>query len=273
MDKRLLNILIGVGVAIIAIFMIMREMAKREDLIRRLIEEGKIVEVVIAKADISKETTITSAMVELKREPRSNMQPGDLTSLDSAINKFAIVDILKGQHINDNMVRASDAFKFLSQTIEGGLRAFTIPVDQISAIEGLIKPADRVDVVATFSFPAEKGGPAMPVVITLFQGVKVLATNRNISPYQISTKAGTITLALRPDDVRMFAYVLEVGKIRLVLRAPLDSQQESEYTAVTFESLLRKIGMYAPAQQQPAQKVQTVEIYPGSQEKKETTLP
>lgn len=273
MDKRLLNILIGVGVAIIAIFMIMKEMAKREDLIRRLIEEGKIVEVVIARADISRETTITSDMVELKREPRSSMQPGDLTSLDSVIGKFAIVDILRGQHVNDNMVRASDAFKFLSQTIEGGMRAFTVPVDQISAIEGLIKPADRVDVVGTFSFPTEKGGPAMPIVVTLFQGVKVLATNRNISPYQISTKAGTITLALRPEDVRMFAYVLEVGRIRLVLRAPLDSEQESEYTAVTFEQLLKKIGMYAPPTTTPERTGSMVEIYPGSQEKKETTLP
>ncbi|MDD5194825.1 MAG: Flp pilus assembly protein CpaB [Candidatus Omnitrophica bacterium] len=273
MDKRLLNILIGVGIAIIAIFMIMKEMQKREDLIRRLIEEGKIVEVVIARTDISKETVIDPNMVELKREPRSSMQPGDLTSLDSVIKKFAVVDILKGQHVNDNMVRAADAFKFLSQTIEGGMRAFTIPVDNITAIEGLIKPGDRVDVIGTFSFPAEKGGQSLPIVVTLFQGVKVLATNRNISPYTISTRAGTITMALRPEDVRMFAYCLEVGRIRLVLRAPLDTEQEFEYTAVTFEALLKKIGMYSPQPTTPTKVTQSVEIYEGSKEKKETTLP
>ncbi|MBU2102688.1 MAG: Flp pilus assembly protein CpaB [Candidatus Omnitrophota bacterium] len=273
MDKRVLNILIGVGIAIIAIFMIMNEMRKREDLIRQLIEEGKIVEVVIARADISRETTISADMAGIKREPRSSLQPGDLTSLDSAIGKFAIVDILKGQHVNDNMVRASDAFRFLSQTIDGGMRAITIPVDQISAIEGLIKPADRVDIIGTFNFPTEKGGQGLPLVVTLFEGVKVLATNRNLSQYQTSSKTGTITLALRPEDARMLAYVLEVGRIRLVLRGPLDAAQEEYSTLTTFEGLLKKIGIYAPPVDTPKRKENVVEIYPGSRDKQETPLP
>ncbi|MCM8831477.1 MAG: Flp pilus assembly protein CpaB [Candidatus Omnitrophica bacterium] len=270
MDKRILNILIGLGIAVIALIMINNFIVQQKNLIARLLEEGKAVKLVVATKDIPKENVITSEMVTLKTEPRASMQPGDLTSLDSVIGNFAVVDILKGQHINANMVRAQEAFKFLSQNIPSGMRAFTIPVDQISAIEGLIKPGDFVDIIATFRFPTGRERETLPVVVTLFQGVKVLATNRNISPYQISNKAGTITLALKPEDVGMLEYALQISSLRLVLRAPLDTTQEYEYTAVSFETLLKKIGMYTPppTQERPS----TVEIYKGASAKEEATL-
>jgi pilus assembly protein CpaB len=271
MDKRVLNILIGLGVAIIAIIMINNFIVQQKNEIARLIEEGKAVKLVVATTDIPRETTITEDMITLKTTSRSSMQPGDLTSIESVRGNFAVVDILKGQHINANMVRAFDAFKFLSQTVPGGMRAFTIPVDQITAIEGMIKPGDNVDIIGTFRFPSGKEGESLPVVVTLFQGVKVLATNRNISPYQVSTRAGTVTLALKPEDVRMFTYALEVGSVRLVLRAPLDTAQEYEYTAVTFDVLLKKIGMYAPPT--TAKGPPLVEIYKGKEEREEAPLP
>jgi len=260
MDKRMVNLIIGVCLAIIAIFVIHRQMLQNEARIQELIRQGQIIEVVIAKDDIAKETTITMDMVKPDRVASRSLQPGDLTSLDSVIGKFAIVDILKGQHINSDMVKPLLSVRFLSERIPPGMRAITITVDKLSAIEGLIKPEDKVDIIGTFTFP----GGGSPVIITLFQGVKILATNKNISPYRAEGKADTVTLALKPDDIKMIAYSIEIGKVRLVLRTPLDTSEEYEYSALTFEGLLNKIGMM----QKPVQQSRppTIEVYKGSKQ-------
>ncbi|MCF7907269.1 MAG: Flp pilus assembly protein CpaB [Candidatus Omnitrophica bacterium] len=259
MDKRMINIIIGVVLALFAIFMIQKHLAQRDALIQKLIAEGEIVEVVAAKTDIPKESTITINMVGLTRVKSKSVQAGDLTSLDSAIGKFAEIDILRGQHINSNMVRALGSARYLSQAVPQGMRAITIPVDKISAIEGLIKPGDNVDIIATFNIPDPVTDESEVVVVTIFQGVNILATNRNLSQYQVAKTIDTVTLALRPDDVKVLTYILEWSTIRLVLRAPLDTATEYGYTAVTWEALMKRLGMWQEVPiEEPAP---TIEIY------------
>jgi len=259
MDKRMLNLIIGIGLAVIAILLINTKMQQDQKLIQQLISKGEILEVVVAKVDISKESTITQDMIVLNRIRSNSYQPGDLTSPDSAINKFAMVDILKGQHINSNMLRSLGGARFLSQRIPKGMRAMTIPVDKISSVEGLIKPSDYIDIIGTFVISAGQN-----MVVTLFQGVKILATGKNLSPYRIDSSADTVTLALKPEDIKLLTYVLESGhKIRLTLRAPLDSSQETGYSGVTFETLMKRLGMWAQPPQ--AQKEPTLDVYKGSQ--------
>jgi len=260
MDKRMINIIIGVVLALFAIFMIQKHLAQRDALIQRLIAEGAIVEVVAAKTDIPKESTITINMVGLARVKSKSVQAGDLTSLDSAIGKFAEIDILRGQHINSNMVRALGSTRYLSQAVPQGMRAITISVDKISAIEGLIKPGDNVDIVSTFNIPDQLTGESDVVVLTIFQGISILATNRNLSQYQASKSIDTVTLALRPEDVKVLTYILEYpAAIRLVLRAPLDTATEYGYTAVTWEALMKRLGMWQEIPyEEPAP---TIEVY------------
>ena len=258
MDKRMLNLAIGIGLAVIAIFMIHGYMQRQESRIQDLIKKGEVVEILAARNDIPKEVTITAAMVGMIRIRSSAFQPGDLTSPDSAIGKLAGLDILKGQHMNRNMVKSLSSAKYLSQRTPAGMRAMTIAVDKIAAIEGLIKPNDQVDVVGTF-----KMGGGRLVVITLFQGVQILAMGRNLSPYRVVPDASTVTIALRPEDIKMLAYILDSGnKIRLTLRAPMDPSQDV-YSAVSAETLMRRLGMWAPPPQ--AEEKPKLKIYKGPQ--------
>ncbi len=266
MDKRTINLIIGIFLGIVAILMIKSFIDKQQAELERLKAEGELVEVVVAKVDIPRETTITRDMISVMDVNRNSLQPGDLTFADSVIGQFAEVDILKGQHINSNMVRSLGSITFLSQGVPRGMRAITIPVDKLTAIEGLIKPQDEVDIVGTFQLPAG-GGRTKPVVITVFQNVKILATNRNISPYRISQTIDTVTLALKPEDVKLLTYIMDAGKIRLVLRGPLDTTQEHGYSAVDFNVLMSKLGMYVP--EQIISKQQTVDVYRGQDLKAE----
>lgn len=243
MDKRnIIYLAVGLVFGIVALIFINQFIGEQRTELARLKAAGEIVDVVIAKRDISKETIITNEMIQLEQIKRSQLQPGDLDSLDSAIGKFADVDILRGQHVNSEMLRALSNLRYLSEGVPQGMRAMTIAVDKISAVEGLVKPGDRVDIIGTFNFPTA-GGQGAPIVVTLFQGVKVLAVNRNISAYRVSERADTLTLAMKPEDIKMLTYSLEIGRIRMTLRAPLDTSEDKGYQAVTFEALLDKIGM------------------------------
>ncbi|MFH1519378.1 MAG: Flp pilus assembly protein CpaB [Candidatus Omnitrophota bacterium] len=266
MDKRVLNLIIGIGLAVVAILLIHTKMQEDQKLIQQLYNKGEILEVVTARVDISKESAIDQDTVALSRIRSTAYQPGDLTAIESAVGKIARVDILKGQHINNNMIGSVSGAQFLSQRIPKGMRAITIPVDKISSVEGLMKPSDHVDIIGTFAIQAGQN-----LVVTLFQGVKILATGKNISPYRIESSAETVTIALKPEDIKLLTFVLESGnKIRLVLRAPLDSSQEVGYSAVTFETLMRRLGMWAQPPQVEEKKA-TLEVYKGTQ-KEEVSL-
>ena len=118
---------------------------------------------------------------------------------------------------------------------------------------------DQIDIVGTFTV-----GPRRIVVITLFQGVKILAMGKNLSPYRIVPDAGTVTIALRPEDIKMLSYVLDSGnKIRLTLRAPLDPSKDL-YSAVSAETLMKRLGMWAPAPREEAKP--KLKIYKGPQD-------
>ena len=266
MNKRTINLIIGVFLGLVAIMMIKNVMDQQKAELERLKLEGELVEVVVARVDIPRETTISKDMITMVNANKNSLQPGDLTFVDSVIGQFAEVDILKGQHINGNMIRSLGSITFLSQGVPRGMRAITIPVDKLTAIEGLVKPQDSVDVVGTFQMPSA-GNRTTPVVVTVFQGVKILATNRNISPYRISQAIDTVTLALKPEDVKLLTYILNAGRIRLVLRGPLDTSREHGYSAVDFNVLMRKLGMYAP--QPPARKPAKIDIYRGLEREEE----
>lgn len=263
MDKRTINLVIGIFLGLIAILMIKGYIDRQQQELERLQAEGELVNVVIAKMDIPRETTISKDMITVVNVNKNSLQQGDLTFVDSVVGQFAEVDILKGQHVSSNMIRSLGSITFLSQGVPRGMRAITIPVDKLTAVEGLVKPQDSVDIIGTFQLPAGSGSKVHPVVLTVFQSVKVLATNRNISPYRISQTIDTVTLALKPEDAKLLTFVMDAGKIRLVLRGPLDTTQQPGYQTVDFNFLMNKLGMISPAPRR--RRPSTIEVIRGEE--------
>lgn len=259
MGKRNVNILIGIGLAVIVIMLVHGEMAKREDYIQRLIQEGRAAQVVVATRDIPSETIVEPDMVQVRTVAATSLQRGDLTSLESAIGSITTGSVLRGQHMNSSFLRGTEAIRYLSHAIPEGFRAITIPIEQVEAIEGLLKPGDRVDIVGSFQLPA---GPERTesVVVNLFEGVRILAVNRNFSPFRIETKVESITFALQPEEAQILTYSMQAGRIRLALRAPRD-EATGQYSLVGMHTLLKKLGFSVP-------EVPPEEIEPAAAERK-----
>jgi pilus assembly protein CpaB len=146
-------------------------------------------------------------------------------------------------------VEALDA-STLSSHVEAGMRAVTLPVDELGSLSGLLRPGDRVDL---YFLPATAGTDAK--IGLLFPSVPILATGAQTrtvtAPLNPSLQAAgfaSITVQLTPEDAQRLALAQRVGQIVPVLRAGGDASP----TAAAIQSARNLLVHPAMAQATPA---------------------
>jgi len=127
-------------------------------------------------------------------------------------------------------------------------RAYSIAVDAVSAVNYLIQPEDKVDVIGTFTLPDYKGDNSIDIVtLTLLQNVKVLATG-TLWGSGYTTPGGiggngqraysTVTLELFPEEVEIVGFAAQKGRLSLSLRNFNDTRVITQPQSVNFKTLL-----------------------------------
>ena len=111
----------------------------------------------------------------------------------------------------------------LSAHLAPGRRATTIPVDETSSLSGLLRPGDRIDLLATVQ--RDKQHLTMP----LLQGVRVLATGSRTRPGEdvgagdpLGGTFGTLTLDLSEEEATRLVAARALARLTAVLRNPQD---------------------------------------------------
>jgi len=215
------------------------------------VSSGDVTAVVVANQDISAGTEITAEMVQVADVPANLLVKNAITDSTLAVGQTTRFPVSQGEQL----VRAS----FGAQTEEDGLayvvpkgkRAMALSVEEVTAVGGLLRPGDRVDVIAVFD--SETGileiltGPAesRPTTsMTVLQDVEILAIAQQAQEpipalegeadpsAQTRTsgqvpddpdedpRASTVTLALDPAQaVQLAAIQQEASRIFLALRA------------------------------------------------------
>ena len=117
-----------------------------------------------------------------------------------------------------------------------GKRAFTLPVDDIRGVSRLIKPGNRVDIMAALN--TGTGTSQKTEVRTILQDVIVIATGANIAnqlPIKVEeertgvfsienlrmdTRFSSVVVEVSPDEVQNLVYILATapGSLFLALR-------------------------------------------------------
>ncbi len=138
-----------------------------------------------------------------------------------------------------------------TRKIQRGMRAISIPVDLVSAVNNLIKPNDDVDIIGTFRFPDARGDSALDTVtMTMLQGVKVLAVGSRWDNYVSDTTGrgsyATVTLLVYPSEAEMLIFASQKGRLSLSLRNFDDKVvvDDQELRQVDFAKLNRMIPEY-----------------------------
>jgi len=119
----------------------------------------------------------------------------------------------------------------LSLMTPAGKRAYTVRIDPLSAVGGMINPGDFIDILAHMNMPDPVSNKTERITSIVFQYVKVLAVGTNLQAtggYEQQQAAGAlnITLALSPEESGLMSFMEKNGQLQMVLRAPSETAVE-----------------------------------------------
>jgi len=227
-------------IAFIAVFMVQSYIEGREAEFKS--KYGDQRQVVIAKVDIKEMDTIDDRKLQIITVPGSYVMPGAFTKIEDLYSTIAATSIKKGEQITSPRVIYPGGKTGLSRQISEGKRAVAIQVNEDESVGKLIKPGDRVDIIAKVDYGS--GRIENIKIKTVLQDVYVLATGKrvtneiplvglkvdkeikklNLNTY---TNFNTVTLELTPNEVQKIIYLQKVsGGIYFSLRNNTDKTIE-----------------------------------------------
>jgi len=118
-----------------------------------------------------------------------------------------------------------------------GKRAYTVMIDSLSAVGGLINPGDFVDIIAHMNLPDPVSNKTEKISTVVFQNVQLLAVGVNLQApadgyaRQQQARSLTVTFALTPVEAGLMSFLQQHGQMQLLLRAPDETDVEVLDTA------------------------------------------
>lgn len=218
---------------------------------------GAMKNVVIAKIDIAEMQTIDDTMLEVVQKPTDFLQPGATQDPEAAVGQVAASPIKKGEQILQTKLLQPGPDTGISLQVAPSKRAVTLPVDEVRGVAKLIRPGDRVDIIAAID--SGKGINQKREVSVIMQDVVVLATgvnvvnniprtfeldpgSKNVNQISLngSTNYTTLTVEATPKEAQDLIYIQATasGSIYFTLRNPNDRAVQPRLPSSTSDSLL-----------------------------------
>jgi len=189
------------------------------------------VDVLVAKSDIPRGQTLSSADVFWQAWPASSAsgnfirntdQPKAVDNLNGMIVRAPFV---AGEPIREAKLVNSKGSGFMAAILPSGMRAISTQISPETGAGGFILPNDRVDVLLTLrtSRDANKGGSE-----TILRNIRVLAIDQTIEEKngQKVVVGKTATLELLPSQAETLALSQQLGTLSLALRSMADGSAD-----------------------------------------------
>lgn len=257
---------IAVGSALFAVFLLYSWIQEKN---KEMTDKfGKRQSVVVAKKDIHEMTPLDETAVEMIEVPEEFVAPQAITDPRELRGYVALNPIIKGEQILKTKISKPGALTGISYQVSPGKRALTIPIDEMRSVARLLKPGDRVDLVA--SVVSGSGLATKKEVKVIMQNTIILATGTNINnhlPASIEmsgdgtnyvvksmtqdTSFSSITIEASPIDAQKLIYILSnnPSDLFLILRHPSDTGAVAKTTVDVNDILGRGTG--GPAERAP----------------------
>lgn len=200
--------------------------------------------VMVAKTNIPPKTVITESMVKEISVPKDYIQPNAIQEKTKVIGAVAKELIVAEGQITARQLALSGKPAGFTGVIPAGKRAMTLAVTDESGVAGFTKPGDYVDVIVTLN--QQLVGESSSKII--LRNIQVLAANREteedtnaaVSNVKSSNpaKTTTVTLAVDPMEALQLAMSDDIGKVRLMLRPYMPTDDTNITAIVTPRDLL-----------------------------------
>ena len=241
MNNRALTL--ALVMAGIAVFFVQSYVSSIEEEAKK--KFGTEILVIVARRDIKGMETLNETALELKLIPKKFLEPAAISlekkeqdkesskALKGLAGTVAIVPIRKGEQITYNKITEPNMRTGLAPQIAPGRRAIAVPVSEISGVSKLIKPGDRVDLIAVLD---GGGGKENKIAKTVLQDVIILSIGRyvtnnvarimeadglggkeKIRPLTQDFSYNSVTLEVEPSQAQALALVLANGDNALTL--------------------------------------------------------
>lgn len=114
---------------------------------------------------------------------------------------------------------------YVSTLLRRGLRAKSLTIENLSGYRGLVHPGDTVDILLSLSGRMPDGQNTQPTVQTLIQDATIIGPvvdgGSSSSPRsRMIGQAGTLVLALKPEEAVKASLAQDIGKLSIILRTP-----------------------------------------------------
>jgi pilus assembly protein CpaB len=203
---------IGAMLAAIVVFSAIR---KRESEVQRAL--AHTVEVVVAANDIPLGAKLEPDALKVVRWARDGVPQGAFTDPQAVAGSFA-----RNQFVANEPIVASKLFMgektagVMQLLIPAGMRAMSVPVDEVSDIAGFVAPHTRVDILVAVAGTGP-GEPSFSRIV--LQNIEVLAVAQEIEHVKDQPEVvKVVTLLVTPVDAEKLTLASREGLLRLAMR-------------------------------------------------------
>lgn len=257
---------LSIAMAVMAVFFVQSYVTSVEEDAKK--KYGTEVLVIVARKDIKEMETVNETMLEYKLIPKRYLEPASVSAdkkeedkettktLKALAGTVAIVPIKKGEQITYNKLTDPSLKTGLSPQVTPGRRAISIPVTDVTGVSKLVKPGDRVDLIAILDLGT--GNKTSKIAKTVLQDVIVLSIGRyvtnntartvewdaftnkeRIRPLTEDYSFTTVTLEVEPIQAQTMALIMANGDnaLTLALRNN-DDTERTQFGATLFSDIL-----------------------------------
>ena len=194
-------------------------------------------------------TKLDPASVKLVRWARDSVPQGAFTDPQAVAGSFA-----KSEFVANEPIVASKLFMgemtsgVMPLLIPAGMRAMSVPVDEVSDIAGFVAPHTRVDILVAVAGTGP-GEPSFSRIV--LQNIEVLAVAQEIEHVKDQPEVvKVVTLLVTPADAEKLTLASREGLLRLAMRNYSDGKIVAT-KGIGLPDLLHEGGGFARAQPCP----------------------
>jgi pilus assembly protein CpaB len=178
---------------------------------------------VVAATAMPVGTLVTADSVKLVDWPERTPLAGGFSDIESVLNRGLIASLVENEPLTESKLAPREAGAGLPPTIQPGMRAMSVKVNEVIGVAGFVIPGTRVDVLTIIE--GEKRDDAMSRVVV--NNVQVLTAGTRYDQEEAkeegkAIRSTVVTLMVTPEDAERIALAQSQGELMLALRNPMD---------------------------------------------------
>ncbi|HYL58998.1 MAG TPA: Flp pilus assembly protein CpaB [Candidatus Acidoferrales bacterium] len=207
-------VLAGLG-AVLAAIVVFSALRKRESEVQRAM--AHTVSVVVAAETIPVGTKLQPSAVKLMRWSREAVPAGSFSDPQAVSGAYARSQfVLNEPIVTSKLFLGEKTSGVMPLLIPAGMRAMSVPVDEVGDIAGFVQPHTHVDVLVAVSGTGPDSSSFSRMVL---QNIEVLAVAQEIEHVNDTPiVVRVITLLVSPADAEKLTLAGREGTLRLAMR-------------------------------------------------------